>query len=540
MSRPRGGKAAPSAEAQAARAPEAQSARASAGGSALDRFDAIVSASVADRPLHEWLDNYQVVQQGWHAWAHDDLGDAEAWRDAVAAVRRHTIAHLDRYLAEFADNVERAGGHVFFAADAKEAREYVADVARRKGVRRVVKAKSMVSEEIELDAALAATGAEVTETDLGAYIAQLAGERPYHITGPAVHMRLPRIREILSQAAGDDLPEEPDALAASARRTLRDRFLTADLGVTGANFGVASTGTVVLVTNEGNGRMTTTLPPTHVVVMGMERLVPDWRSLEPLLVMLPRAGTGERLTTYVSAITGPRREGDADGPEELHVVIVDNGRSRVLGTKYQPVLQCVRCGCCADFCPVYRTMGGHAYDSVYTGPIGAVLTPLLEGLEGREHLPFASTLCGACDDACPARVPLSDLLLELRADTAASGPGSSSAAEPGWWALGFKGFAAVSARRRLWDVALAVAGALAPAVIRGGRLRVGLSRAGRPRRGRPRRESGIVRAWTDSRDLPVPAPASFGRLWRGRPDEGAPASGRGTAAGDFADPGDGC
>ncbi|MEE4276167.1 MAG: LutB/LldF family L-lactate oxidation iron-sulfur protein, partial [Thermoleophilia bacterium] len=476
-----------------------------------------------------WLDDYQAVQQGWHKWAHDDLGDAEEWRDAVAAVRRHTVAHLDRYLAEFAGNVERAGGHVFFAADAREAREYVADLARRNGVRRVVKVKSMVSEEIALDAALEAVGAEVTETDLGAYLAQLAGERPYHIIGPAVHMRLPRITEILSYATGEDLPEEPDALAASARRTLRDKFLTADLGVSGANFGVASTGTVVLVTNEGNGRMTTTLPPTHVVVMGMERLVPDWRSLEPLLTMLPRAGTGERMTAYVNAITGPRREEDVDGPEELHVVIVDNGRSRILGTKYAPVLQCIRCGSCADFCPVYRTMGGHAYDSVYTGPIGAVLTPLLDGMEGREHLPFASTLCGACDDACPARVPLSDLLLELRADVAAGAelalgaeltPGAEpktavaarrrvrpvSAARSGSWAFGFKGLAAVSARPRLWESLLGAAGRLGP---------VFASLGG------SRRAPRIVRAWTDSRDLPVPAPASFRRLWRRRPRGGS-------------------
>jgi len=487
-------------------APAARSARGRATREARARFDAVTRATIADRPLHEWLDDYQAVEQEWHRWAHDDLGDAEAWRDAVADVRRHTIAHLDHYLAEFADNVERSGGRVFFAADAREAREYVAGVARRKGTRRVVKVKSMVSEEIGLDAALEALGAEVTETDLGAYIAQLAGERPYHITGPAIHMRLPRLRELLSRAAGEDLREEPDALAASARRTLRDKFLTADLGVSGANFGVASTGTVVLVTNEGNGRMTTTLPPTHVVVMGMERLVPDWRSLEPLLTMLPRAGTGERMTAYVNAITGPRREGDVEGPDELHVVIVDNGRSRILGTKYEPVLQCIRCGCCADFCPVYRTMGGHAYDSVYTGPIGAVLTPLLDGLEGREHLPFASTLCGACDDACPARVPLSDLLLELRSDVA------GSAAEPRSRALGFEGFAAVSARPRLWDLLLGAAGRLGRCVTRVSQAAPRFAPTGRLRCA-PR----VVRAWTDSRDLPAPAPASFRRLWRRRP-----------------------
>ena len=459
-------------------------------------FDCIVRATVDDEPLQEWLADYQAVEQGWHAWAHADLGDPEAWRDAVAAVRRHTITHLDQHLAEFAANVERAGGHVFFAADAKEARDYVVELARRKKARRIVKAKSMVTEEIELDPALAAFGAEVTETDLGAYIVQLSGEKPYHITGPALHKTKPQIRELFSREAGEELPDDVEALTAFARRALREKFLSADIGITGCNVGVASTGTVVLVTNEGNGRMSSTLPPTHVVVMGMERLVPDWRSLEPVLTMLPRAGTGERATTYVTAITGPRRPDDVDGPEELHVVIVDNGRSGILGTKYEPVLNCIRCGCCADFCPVYRTIGGHAYESVYTGPIGAVLTPLLDGFEGHEHLPFASSLCGACQEACPARVPLADLLLELRADVV----GSRRA--PDAWKLGFQGFAAVSARRRLWDVALAAVGRLAPLAMRGGRLRIA-----------PR----VARGWTDSRDLPLPARRSFARLWARRP-----------------------
>ena len=261
------------------------------------------------------------------------------------------------------------------------------ELARRRRVRRVVKAKSMVTEEIRLNDALKSMGAEVAETDLGEFIIQLSGEKPYHITGPALHKTLPQIRELFSQAAGEELADDVETLAAFARRTLREDFMSADMGISGVNVGVASTGTIVLVTNEGNGRMSTTLPPVHVAVMGMERLVPDWASLEPVLTMLPRAGTGERATTYVSAITGPRRQGDVDGPEELHVVIVDNGRSRILGTKYRPVLTCIRCGCCADFCPVYRTMGGYAYESVYTGPIGAVLTPLLDGLDGHEHLP---------------------------------------------------------------------------------------------------------------------------------------------------------
>ena len=459
------------------------------------RFETIVRSTVDDEGLQRWLADYQVVAQGWHDRALGELDDAEAWRDAVAAVRRHTIDHLDLYLAEFADNVERNGGHVFFAATAEEARDYIVELARRQGARRVVKAKSMVTEEIGLNPALESIGAEVAETDLGEFIIQLSGEKPYHITGPALHKTLPQIRELFSQAAGKELPGDVEALAAFARRTLRDRFLGADLGISGVNFGVASTGTIVLVTNEGNGRMCTTLPRTHVAVMGMERLIPDWASLEPVLTMLPRAGTGERMTTYVSAITGPRRQGDVDGPEELHVVIVDNGRSRILGTKYRPVLTCIRCGCCADFCPVYRTMGGYAYESVYTGPIGAVLTPLLDGLDGHDHLPYASSLCGACQAACPARVPLADLLLELRADVVAAGRDG-----PGW-RLGLWGFVELSAHRRPWDLALRAAGKLAPLVIHRGRL------VAAPR---------VVRAWTDARDLPTPARRSFARLWAQR------------------------
>lgn len=476
------------------------------GESATSRFNEIVRDTVGDEVLQEWLVGYQVVAQDWQRKALAELGDPEAWRDAVAAVRRHTVAHLDRYLTQFADNVERAGGQVFFAATAAEARDYVVDLARRKDARRIVKAKSMVTEETGLDDALRATGARLSATDLGDYIVQLTGEMPYHITGPALHKTLPQIHRIFSDVAGEELPADADALAAFARQTLRDEFLAADMGITGANVGIASTGTVVLVTNEGNGRMSSTLPPVHVVLMGMERLVPDWPSLEPILTMLPRAGTGERATTYVTAITGPRRTDDADGPCELHVVIVDNGRSRILGTKYQPVLHCIRCGCCADWCPVYRTMGGHAYESVYTGPIGAVLTPLLQGFAGHEHLPFASTLCGACDAACPARVPLTDLLLELRADMVAARP------EPTAWRLGFRAFALLSAHRGAWDALLRAAGALAPLAAPFARRRAVACRVPR-----------VVRAWTAARDLPLPARRSFGALWRRDP------AGRGVA-----------
>ncbi len=259
------------------------------------RVPSPLGTPIVDPRLRAWLADYGAIAQRQHAEALDELGDAEAWRDALAAVRRHTVANLDRYLAQFIDNVERNGGRVFCASDAEEACTYVADLATRRGAKRIVKSKSMVTEEISLNQALEATGAEVTETDLGEFIIQLAGERPYHITGPALHKTLPEIRRLFSCLAGKELPEDVEALAAFARGWLRQRFVAADMGISGANIGVASTGTVVLLTNEGNGRMVTALPRTHVVVMGMERLVPDRRGLEAVLTLLPRAGTGERL-----------------------------------------------------------------------------------------------------------------------------------------------------------------------------------------------------------------------------------------------------
>lgn len=469
--------------------------------SAPDGFETIVAATIADKELQRWLSDYQVVAKDWHDAALAELGDPSAWRQAVAQIRRHTVAHLDSYLDRFTANVEAAGGNVFFAATALEACEHIAEIVSSKGARRVVKAKSMVTSEIGLNEALEGLGVEVAETDLGEFIIQLSGEQPYHITGPALHKRLPEIRALFSEAAGEQLPADVDSLAAFARRALREKFLTADVGISGANIGIASTGTVVLVTNEGNGRMSTTLPRTHIVVMGMERLVPDWASLGPVLTMLTRAGTGERATTYVSAITGPRRDGDADGPDELHVVIVDNGRSRLLGTKYQDALTCIRCGCCADFCPVYRTMGGHAYESVYTGPIGAVVTPLLQGLDGHEHLPFASTLCGACEAECPARVPLTDLLLELRADVVERHGSRTTQA------VAFRGFAALGERPRLWRMALAAAATAWPVLAR---LQHRLE---------------ILAPWTRSRELPTVARRSFGRIWAARRREHAEGGG---------------
>ncbi len=295
-------------------------------------FDERVERALGDPALQQVLAAGQDYVQALSAAARA-APDWPLALDEVARVRAATLAHLDRYVEEFAGNVEKVGGHVFFAADAAEARRHVVGLAEERGVRLVVKSKSMVTEEIGLNPALEAAGVEVVETDLGEFIVQLAGERPFHILKPAIHLPLDRIRALFSKAAGRDVGGDAHAMTRYARDTLREKFFAADMGISGANFGVAATGSVVLVTNEGNGRMVTTLPRTHVVVMGVERLVPTFPDLEAILKVLPRAGVGLRATTYVTALTGPRRAGEADGPEELHVVIVDNGRSRMLGSQ---------------------------------------------------------------------------------------------------------------------------------------------------------------------------------------------------------------
>ncbi|EKP95390.1 LutB/LldF family L-lactate oxidation iron-sulfur protein [Thermaerobacter subterraneus] len=342
------------------------------------------------------------------------LGDPLKWRERARTIRARTIAQLDRYLDQAVAAVQARGGHVHRAATAGEAVEAILGIIQRAGARRVVKSKSMVTEEIHLNPHLEAAGVEVVETDLGEYIIQLAGHRPSHIVAPAVHLSQQQIREIFSREAGRPLPDDAVALAAFARQQLRQKFLRADVGISGVNFLVAESGTVVLVTNEGNGRMVTSLPRIHIAVMGMERVVPTWSDLAVLLEVLARSATGQKITVYTTFVGGPRRPGEADGPEEFHLVIVDNGRSNLLGTRFQVALHCIRCGACLNACPVYRQIGGHPYGGVYSGPIGAVITPLLGGLDGWDDLPYASSLCGACHEACPVMIPLHDLLLDLR------------------------------------------------------------------------------------------------------------------------------
>ena len=357
----------------------------------------------------------------------EGLQHADALRDHARRIRAHTLGHLDKYLVRFADAVAQCGGKVYWAKTAESATDYVATLAQTKKVRSIVKSKSMVSEELELNQTLENRGIRVIETDLGEYIAQIAKEAPSHIIAPIIHKTREDVASLFKEKLGATEAEVAtvSTMTNLVRRKLRLEFLNADMGISGVNFGVSETGSLCLITNEGNGRLTTTIPPIHVALMGIERVVPTIEDLEIMLQVLPRSATGQKLTAYTNIITGPRRRSsennlgkktvdEPDGPDELHVVLVDNGRSGILGSSLAEILYCVRCGACLNACPVYQQIGGHAYGSVYSGPMGSVLTPGLFGLELWQELPHASTLCGACKEVCPVRIDIPRMLLELR------------------------------------------------------------------------------------------------------------------------------
>jgi len=416
----------------------------------------------------------------------------DAMRDRAREIRLHTLTNLDTYLARFADSVEAAGGHVFFAADAAEANDYIVGVARAADARQIVKSKSMVTEEIELNAALEADERTVVETDLGEFIVQLAGDRPSHIIAPVLHWTRQQVGRLFADKLDVPYTEEPTELNQIARTHLRKIFLAADMGISGVNFGAASSGTIAVVTNEGNGRLTTTAPRIHVAVMGMERVVPTLEDVGVMLEVLGRSATGQSLTTYTNLITGPRREGDPDGPDELHVVILDNGRSTVLDDEVSEVLACIRCGACLNICPVYRSVGGHAYGDIYSGPVGAVLSPVLFGFEGREQLPYACTLCGACLEVCPPRIDLPRMLINLRERVANEGGAFT------WLDLPLNAYEKAATHPTVWGATI------------GGAALVGTVK----RSGWFGRLPGPGRAWTAVRDLPAPARRSFRSWWK--------------------------
>ncbi|MEN3342374.1 MAG: L-lactate dehydrogenase complex protein LldF [Actinomycetota bacterium] len=388
---------------------------------APQRFRETAAARLGDAHTQQALDTATSRLREARLAAWGLLPDVEELRERGREIRQRTIGDLDRYVAQFAKAFEANGGHVHFAANAEEATAAIRAICRDADARLVAKAKSMASEEIRLNEALERDGLRVVETDLGEYILQLAGEHPVHIIAPAIEKTAEQVAELLGAVEGRELRPELEELTLAARRQLREVFQTADVGITGANFAVCETGSIVLVTNEGNGRLVSALPRVHVALLGVERLVPTTRDLSVLLRLLARSGTGQRLTTYTTIVTGPRREGEQDGPEELHVVVLDNGRSALRRGRYREMLSCIRCGACLNVCPVYRKSGGGAYGPVYSGPMGAVLVPLLVGLEQAPSLPHASSLCGACTEACPVKIPLHELLLDLRRDLVAEG-----------------------------------------------------------------------------------------------------------------------
>ena len=354
---------------------------------------------------------------------------AENWeelRERAHAVKEHTINNLDFYLEKFSANVERLGGHVFWAGTSDEACSYIAQLSYRHGVKEIVKSKSMMTEEIGLNRALAEAGIKAIETDLGEYIVQLAHERPSHINMPAIHKTRSEVADLLAEKLGVERTEEISEMTALARRVLRERFAEAGMGITGVNYAIAETGTIVLVENEGNIRLTTSLPRVHVAIMGIEKVIPALQDLEVFLKLLSRSASGQKMCSYVSLLTGIKSSASEEGPEEFHVVLIDNGRVEILADEHlRESLYCIRCGACLNVCPVYRKIGGHAYGWVYPGPIGAVLTPQMIGLGPAAALPFASSLCGACGDVCPVKIKLPNMLLHLRGEIKENGHISS-------------------------------------------------------------------------------------------------------------------
>lgn len=460
-----------------------------------DRFSAQAKQALRDAELH------QAVHRGASSFvarrrqAVAEQKDFEALRSFCAAVKAHTLDYLDLYLEQLADRVEQLGGKVHFAADGQAVQALVADLCRAYGVRQVVKAKSMLSEEIGLNDALQGTGIDVIETDLGEYILQLAGEQPSHIIAPALHKTREQIARLFHAQLGTPADATPEELAARARARLREAFLTAEMGISGVNFAVADTGSLVTVENEGNIRLSTSVPRVHVALMGVEKVIPRLSDLPAFLAVLTRSATGQKISSYVSIISGPKRPADPDGPEALHLVIVDNGRTAVLADpKLRSALRCIRCGACLNHCPVYEQIGGHAYGWVYPGPIGAVLDPGLLGLEKTTMLPQASSLCGACGEVCPVKIPLPELLIEHRRRAVERGLTTT----PERLAMGAFGF--LAKRPAYWNGVTGLGRSTGRLLSRDGYL----SAAWLP----------ALQAWLQERDFPAPAKRSFRQLWR--------------------------
>jgi len=461
--------------------------------SAASKFNTDATRMVAD------AEHRQMMQQsltGYQKTRSTNAGRFQDWESArtrAAAIKDEAIRNLDRYLEQFEQKLIARGAKVFWANDAAEARGYILDLARAKQAKTIVKSKTMVSEEIHLNPALEKAGFQVVESDLGEFIVQLRKEPPYHIVFPAMHLTRGQISDLFHQKLGSEPTSDPEELTMTARRTLRQEYLVADIGITGANFAVAETGMISITENEGNARLTSALPKTHVVLLGIEKVVPRLADLALLLPMLATAGTGQQITCYNSLIGGPRSAEEVDGPEEMHVVLLDNSRTRLLADAEQrDALRCIRCGACLNVCPIFRNVGGHTYGTTYQGPIGSVITPHLRSLQSWQHLSQASSLCGACTETCPVKIDLHHHLLQNRRN-AVTEKGSILQK------LGFKAFAFVVNRPRWFAMGVRAMKCFMP-------LQHLLNAT----------PADPVWPWTKSRELPAFARKSFRELWKQR------------------------
>ncbi|RMF54157.1 MAG: iron-sulfur cluster-binding protein [Chloroflexota bacterium] len=429
--------------------------------------------------------------------AMSEVTDADALRQQARAAKLRALRNLPELLERFEANIVQRGATVLWAEDGEACNRLVVEIARQHAVQRVVKSKSMATEEINLNQALEAAGLSVIETDLGEYIVQLDGDSPSHIVMPIMHKTREQVRDLFAEKLGMAPSDDPEQLTAFARQKLREAFLSAEMGITGANFLIAETGTVAIVTNEGNGRMCSSLPPVHVVIAGIEKVIESVADFATLVQLLARSATGQRLTSYVHLMGGAAGPDDPDGPSHMYVILLDNGRSRIRETEYAEALACIRCGACLNACPVYQKVGGHAYGWVYSGPIGAVITPLLEGIANAALLPYASSLCGACRTACPVAIDIPGMLLRLRAELVAEGEAAPALS------AGIAAWARAMATPLLYELGGAAA-----------RL---ATRAMASANGQVRHlPIPLLGNWTQNRDFPPFAPKSFRQLWRER------------------------
>ncbi len=421
------------------------------------------------------------------------MPEFEQLRNEGKDLKNHIIANMDFYLEQFESNVLKNGGHVHWARDGDEANKAILDICRNADAKTITKGKSMVSEEINLNDYLEENGVTPVETDLGEYILQLREDHPSHIIAPAIHLNLDDVSNIFHEKHGRPRTEDPAELMQEAREILRDKFVAADVGITGANFCVAETGSTIIVTNEGNGDLTQTLPKVHVVITTIDKVVPTLEDMTLFLRLLARSATGQEFTVYNTLSTGPKREDDQDGPEEFHVVLLDNGRSEMIGTQFQEMLRCIRCSACMNHCPVYGSVGGHAYGWVYPGPMGSVLTPELIGIDKAGHLPNASTFCGKCESVCPVKIPLPKLMRHWRERE------FERHLSPKGFRFGI-GIWAYFARRPALYRWLARASSLSLKLLGGKKNRI--------------RSLPLKNGWTLWRDLPAPQGSTFMDQWK--------------------------